>query len=258
MSTVTVRPLVDLTDEELVVLGDADGSAVVLPYLDGLDTVRRESALLTAFRGLVARGWVRPETAESPAGTEEMAAAGGPGEGTVSVPVEILGELADLLAFRRTAGAVVCAQRSAGGRREFRYAHVGAGGTLDERVSEAGLHRFGLIDTAELATEWAAYVLDPQAAGESGSPRAIDAADAEVLARCRVATDLVVRRVGDGGPNEMFGLFSGPDGVHLTRSRFGAGEPVTIRQVDPAEVTTLLTNFALPKVSCAATRAASP
>jgi hypothetical protein len=233
---VTEQPPVVLTDEELAILA-GNASPVVLPRLDDLRAGHREIAMLTAYRGLVARGWV------TPAGTQAT-------KGSNEVPVEMAEELADLLQLRASADTVVCARRTIAEGLSFRYWHLGDGVALDERVSASGFHEFGLTDPAAVGDELARWALDPEAVGESGPERVIDPEAAasgrapsdliEQLARARLVADVVVRRMSDERPGEMLGVLSGPEGVYVMTGRFGGTEAVRVRSVVPAEAQGIL------------------
>lgn len=233
-----VRPVLDLTDEELAALVGPATGVVQAPHLLGLDPAQRDAAVLTAYRSLVSRGWVVAPDSTPPAAPRA--------DGLVEVPVRIVAELAHVLELRARARSVVCLHRTTEGGGRSRYLHVAGtpGGApsvvLDEVVEPTGLHRFGLVHPEDVAAVALEEVLAEDAAGSDGTEVALDAAAAAAgaadpglvaeLGRATVVAELVVRRPGrDAGL--LLGVLSGPTSVHLVRSRAGSGAPVLVRPV---------------------------
>lgn len=224
-------PLLDLTDEELAAVDGLPTGLVVSPWLEELDDAARDVAVLTAFRSLVARGvLVAPTVAQA------AQAADGSG-----VELEMLAELSQLLTLRRAAPTVLCAQRTTAGATGWRYVHVLAGEriALDEVVEPTGLHRFSLLDPADVAAELLGWLLpDDLAQGASDGPAvdvdpqraadgATDAALLDELGRAEAVSDVVVRRRTDDAPPAVLGVFAGR-GL-LVLSTTAPGEPVRLR-----------------------------
>ncbi|MGH8777012.1 MAG: hypothetical protein ACRDWI_18310 [Jiangellaceae bacterium] len=234
-----------LSDEELAVLTHRP-SPVVLPHLDDVPAAHLDAVLLTAYRGLVARGWVHPPPAAAIEAAARSAAASSP----VALPVRLAGELDDVLRLRADAAMVACVQRTTAEGQDHRYCHLGGRTALDELVSPDGLHAFRLIPSGDLLPSLAAYVLDPGADGAPGPEHELDpvaaaggrapAALLERLARATLVADVVVRRAGDAGAGPMLGILSGPDGTHVVESWYGSTRPVVLRSVAPAGVPELL------------------
>lgn len=246
--TTTAEPrrvdLVDLTDEEVAVLATTDGP-VVLPYLGTLDDAQVATATTTAYRSLVARGLL---TAPTPQEAREAARTStAHGEERVAYPVRMPETLAHLLHLRAGASTVVCVSVATALGAEYRYAHVVDDVALVEEVTGTGLHRFSLVDTADLPPLVETWVLHPEATpgtGEEivqlpapqGDPDPTPPDELlERLGTALVRADLVVRRVGDDEP-ELLGVFSGPSGTWTSRSRFGSAAPVVIRPATPDDV----------------------
>ncbi|MFC5997120.1 hypothetical protein ACFP6A_00030 [Quadrisphaera sp. GCM10027208] len=246
--TTTAEPrrvaLVDLTDEEVAVLATADGP-VVLPYLGTLDDEQVATATTTAYRSLVARGLL---TAPTPQEAREAARTStARGEERVGYPVQMPETLAHLLRLRAGASTVVCVSVATALGAEYRYAHVVDDVVLVEEVTGTGLHRFSLVDVADLPTIVQGWVLHPEATPGTGEeivqlPQRQGEPDPtppdellERLGSALVRADLVVRRAGDHSP-ELVGVFSGPSGTWTSRSRFGSAAPVVIRPATPDDV----------------------
>jgi hypothetical protein len=236
--------LLDLTDEEVAVLATTDGP-VVFPYLGTLSEEQAQTATTTAYRSLVARGLL---TAPTPQQAREAArTATASGEEQVAYPVEMPEELANLLALRTAAPTVVCLSITTALGPDYRYAHVVEDVALLEEVTGTGLHRFSLVEAADLEALLTGWVLHPEATAGSGEevvqlPAADDEPDPtppdellEALGAALVRADLIVRTAGDDRP-ELVGVFSGPGGTWTSRSELGSRRPVVIRPSDPDEV----------------------
>lgn len=242
-------PVLDLTDEEIAVLATTEGP-VVLPYLSGLDTEQARTATTTAYRSLVARGLLEAPTPQQAREAEREAVASG--EGQVAYPVRMPEFLSQVLTLRAGAPTVVCVAVSTALGQEFRYAHVVEDVVLVEEVTATGLHRLALLGLAELPPRLEQWVLHPEAVagrgeevvrlpgGEDDDPTPPDEL-LERLGASLVRADVVVRRAGDGGPGELVGVFSGPEGTYLSRTRHGSAAPVVIRPATPDEVRAALT-----------------
>lgn len=230
--------LVDLTDEELAALEAPGEGLVVTPYLDELGPGQRDTAVVTAFRGLVARGMVDgPSREQAEQAARTAARAGG---GTAAVDVRMSEVLSQVLTLRRVAPRVVCAQRTVADLRHWRYVHVLDDElALDEVVEPTGLHRFALLrstDVSEVLLSWLvpegcesldgpAQSLDPQDAARGRVPDQL----LERLAQAQVVGDVTVRRVGDGGGSTLLGTFAAPGMLVLSRTGSEYGSSVVLR-----------------------------
>lgn len=231
-------PLLDLTDEELAALAGPPDGLVVAPYLERLEAGPREQAVVTAFRGLVARGLVEAPTAEAAAAARRA----GPTE-LLELEVRMGEELAQALALRRSAGVVLCAQRTVADGTAWRYVHlVDDEVALDEVVGPTGLHRFGLLRPADVPDVLLDWVVPDGADGLDGPATPVGAdgqlptALLERLGTAEVVADLAVRREGDGGGQVLLGTFAGPGLLVLSRTGSAPGSVVTLRRASRGTV----------------------
>ena len=231
-------PLLDLTDEELAALAGLPDGLVMTPYLDGLEAGPREQAVVTAFRSLVARGLVEAPTAEAAAAARRAGLAE-----LLELEVRMSAELAQALALRRSAGVVLCAQRTVADGTAWRYVHlVDDEVALDEVVGLTGLHRFGLLRPADVPDVLLDWVLPDGADGLDG-PASPVGADGELppallerLGTAEVVADVEVRREGDGGGDVLLGTFAGPGLLVLSSTRSAPGRVVTLRPASRSTV----------------------
>ncbi|GAB3075925.1 hypothetical protein [Nocardioides zeae] len=236
------KPVVTLTDEELAVLGHADGPAVT-PYLADLAGAVRDQALATALRGLLARGIV-----SSPGGDGAPELQGDRVELDLLVRQDVL----SVLTLRRAASTVVAAARTGAAVQDFLYAHVVAEFVLVEQVGTDGQHRFSLGRAADLGELLVGAVLHPEAAsGTAGDPVTLSVPAGDVAGPAAVAVtppalmaqlgaahlraDVTVLRSGATDGRELLGLFTGPRGCWVARTAAGSGQvriaPVDVEQV---------------------------
>ncbi|MDQ1105977.1 hypothetical protein QE364_000876 [Nocardioides zeae] len=240
------RPVVTLTDEELAVLGHAEGPAVT-PYLADLTGAVRDQALATALRGLLARGIVSPPGGD---GAPELQG------DRVELDLLVRQDVLSVLTLRRAAGTVVAVARTGAAVQDFLYAHVVAEFVLVEQVGTDGQHRFSLARAADLGALLVGAVLHPEAAsgttgdpvtlsvpaGDVSGPAAVAVTPPALLAQLGTAhlrADVTVLRAGSGvgadGPGELLGLFTGPRGCWVARTAAGSGRvriaPVDVEQV---------------------------
>lgn len=209
-----------LTDEELRVL-DGGNSMVVAPYADTVAEAERDPVLRTAFRGLVARGIIdpAPERAEDdpPAASTESAEEGGVDEGLGPIDVLVRSDVQTLITVRSNALQVVAVARTVAGGQDYWYAHTIDDITVLEEVSQDGLHRFALTNTANLAEHLVAATVLTDAADGTGDPIEIDATEpepAQVVQRLGegyVRADILVRHRDVKAP-PVLGVFTGPHG----------------------------------------------
>lgn len=143
--------VITLTDEELAALdGAPPGSLAPQPWLAALDEPGRLLACQVALRGLAARG---------------LAVPAGPGPGG-SATVAIHEDLRAALDLRRTAPAVVTAQRRSGRGLDVRVLHLHHGGLLEEGISPGGLHTLTVTTPSDAARRLAGFADPGPAAGD--------------------------------------------------------------------------------------------
>jgi hypothetical protein len=233
--------LLTLTDEELAVLGAAQGIGV-LPIWAEMDQAQRDMGARTAFRGLIARGLVDMPTDEALA-TYRMS---GP---DADLQIELRTDLKALITLRQGSSAVIAIARTASGGQDFAYVHVVGDFVLVEEVDPAGLHAFATSTSEELAGLLAGAVLHPDAADGTGEPIDV-AAGAEApaalvaaLGDTHLRADIVLRRRDDSAA-PLTGIFSGPEGTWLVQAGSGAGHTVSARPVSVSEARETLAGLA--------------
>lgn len=235
--------VIDLTDEELAAIDPVPVGQrlVVMPWFDGLKQDQQQLAIVTAMRGLVARGLVQAPS------EDEVARVVPAGEVQATVTVDMDADIARALTVRRSACRVVAAQRTAGSREDHLYLYESEDGSLlAELVEPKGLHRLGLPATGSLAAALEAYLLPGDWPGYDGEPMVVDAQTAadsgasaqliKTLGSCWVQAEFVVRLVGSPPrPPRVHGLSAGPDGIYATCIEVGRGEPVTVTPITRAD-----------------------
>lgn len=234
--------LIDLTDEELSVLDPVprEQRLAIMPYLDDVDDVTRETATLTAFRSLVARGLVVPPTAA------EVEAATNSESTTGSIDIEVHELISGLVQMRKGAPTIVCAQRTVAGRPDYCYWYVVSDDTaIEELVEPKGLHRFHALETRLVRLALYGYLNPERVAGAAGEDHVVEAGVAaggstpaamlEGLASAHTLGEFLVRTGRQ--PSEqptMVAVASGPEGLLLAEMRCGSEEPVRVREIDAA------------------------
>jgi hypothetical protein len=185
--------VIALTDEELTVLdGGLDIDQVSpLPWLAAHDEAGRVLICQTALRGLVARGLVLPV-----------------GTGDDEVRPAMHNGLAGVLTMRRTADAIVFAQRQSAGDERSRVLFLRSAVVLEEDVSPNGLHRLTMA-TIPAAAERLARFADPLNVADQGKTRPPRTVTLTEMASAAGATDLrdarvvtVFGRTGSGDADE--------------------------------------------------------
>jgi hypothetical protein len=155
------------TDEELLaLLGSGEEQIAPLLWLDQQPQTQHTFAAAIAMRGLIARGLVqRIEDHQEP---DKL---------VLSIPDEVLA----VLAMRRTASAILIAERqtAAGKHARVVYQH-GELGVLEENVNRGGLHTFS-VAPEQLALDDLADLCDPDGMAEEavGDPEKEDISLAE-------------------------------------------------------------------------------
>jgi len=143
-----IPPLVQFTDEELLLLG-ADHPVVDLPYLGTMDPAQRELAAQVAYRSLCSHG--------------AIAVDGGTG-------LELPESYVTMLRLRADATSVLVVSRATVDAGVMRYHHLGADTVVLEDVSDAGAHVFRMIARAEVDRALQEFCAVPDAADGAGEP----------------------------------------------------------------------------------------
>jgi hypothetical protein len=231
--------LIELTDEETAVLFGGLEGLVATPYLDEVPEDERAAVLHTAYRSLLARGVILP------APPDRRPREDGRPE------VEMTPALDSLADIRDGAPVLLCLQRTVEQDCVLRYAHVVDEFVLVEDVLEGGLHRFGWLERDRLRVCLQDFLVPDDAAAGSGGSVVLSQGDARdegaaagggapavpaVLEHASVNIDATVRHLLDDGPGELLGFFLGPAGSWCSRNQFGAGGPVRLEPVQPADV----------------------
>ncbi len=148
-----VTHVVTLTDEEVAILdGLQNPQLVPLPWLDAQEGADRTLVGRVALRSLLARGLVVPSDEERPPG---------PG-GEPQVGIEAVTEVTGPLVLRRTASAILSADRTTALGKHWVYVYLhDEDRVLEEEVGPSGHHSFSVYPLAELAGRLAVF-LDPR------------------------------------------------------------------------------------------------
>lgn len=164
-----VRPLLTVTDEELLAIDGADQGVVAMPYLARIPDSEWELARSTALRGLRARGLLRISTEQPVDVDRDVAPARESGRESgrelaeEARAVDVADDLAWILGARRAPEAILAAQRMAGTPQgpqiALRYVHAVGGRVLIEDVSEDGLHAFAVAPRPALADLMRDYLM---------------------------------------------------------------------------------------------------
>jgi hypothetical protein len=226
-----------LTDEEVVVLDGLQHPQIApTPWLDAQEGADRALVGRVALRSLLARGLVAPGT-----GADD------PGEG---VSIEAVPEVTGPLVLRRTAQAIVSAERVTSGGRHwvFCYLHED-GAVLEEEVSRSGHHSFVVYALDHLGARLAPFLDPTRAAVLDGRERPLDAdalrttaASVPELAAAVSATTLSAVRAGSDELRTVT-VYTGPEGAFVLRGseHDAAGAPVaySLAEVGPAALAAL-------------------
>lgn len=228
-----VTHVVTLTDEEIVILdGLQNPQIVAVPWLDAQEGADRALVGRVALRSLLARGLVVP--AENAGG--EPAAAGS-GDERPAVGIEAVPEITGPLVLRRTATAILSAERTTALGRHWVYVYLHEDDrVLEEEVAPSGHHAFSVYPLAELAGRLAVF-LDPGGKAlldgrtqtfttEEFSARAPELPE---LAGALAVTTLGAVHAGSDVLVQV-SVYATPDGVYVVRGgEHGAdGAPTTL------------------------------
>lgn len=218
--------VVTLTDEQVMILDGLDREQIVpLPWLDEQAGADRALVGKVALRALLSQGVVVP----------------GPGRDGEEVSLEAVPDITGPMLLRRTAQAILSAERVTSIDRSWVVCYVhDETGVLEEEVSTSGHHRFSVYPLAYLGERLATY-LDPIAAAErDGEPRHLTTAELEEhgptmpeLAEARAVT--TVSAVRSGAPELVnVTMYSGPHGAFLLEGgarAAAAGGELTLTEV---------------------------
>lgn len=230
-----VTHVVTLTDEEVVILDGIETSQIVpLPWLDAQEGADRSLVGRVALRSLLARGLVVPSTQHTP----------GP-DGEPQVGIEASPEVTGPLVLRRTALAILSAERTTALGKHWVYVYLHDDDlVLEEEVAPSGHHAFSVYPLSDLPSRLSVF-LDPAAkavldgrtqsftteafaAHAPTSPELAGAVAVTVLGSVRADSDLLVQ----------VSVYATPDGVYLVRggTHGPGGEPVGLEltEIGPA------------------------
>lgn len=143
-----VAPLVQFTDEELLLLG-ADHPVVDTPYLSSLQPAQRALAAQVAYRSLCSHGAVAVD--------------GGAG-------MELPESYVTMLRLRAAATSVLVVSKATVDAGIMRYHHLGDDTVVLEDVSDAGAHEFRLVDHRNLVDALRSFCTVDGAADGAGEP----------------------------------------------------------------------------------------
>ncbi|WP_435737812.1 hypothetical protein V5D56_04235 [Cellulosimicrobium sp. PMB13] len=223
-----VTHVVTLTDEEVTILdGLHHEQLVALPWLDAQEGADRALVGRVALRSLLARGLVVPS---------DGAAAPGP-DGDAQVGIEAAPEVTGPLVLRRTAHAILSAERTTALGKHWVYVYLHEDDrVLEEEVAPSGHHAFSVYPLADLSGRLAVFldpatkaVLDGRSqtftveeftAQAATVPEISDAVAVTTLAGVRAGSDVLVQ----------VSVYATPDGVYVVRGgEHGTdGAPVTL------------------------------
>lgn len=231
--------LIDLTDEELAAIDTRppEERLVVYPFLNQLSEEEWQTAVIVAFRGLAARGYVVGPDAD------DLQRAAAEPDKKATVGIQMNEALRRLLELRSTAAQAVVSQRTIGDQQDFYYLYLlGDDGVLAELVEPMGLHRFRVYEKKEAAGLLVGYLNPMGIEGSDGDTELIDAAKAadgaappELVARLGAAksfSEFFVRHFDQAEQRPpLTGIFAGDDGLHLMKARYDSAEPVAVTAV---------------------------
>lgn len=223
-----------LTDEELAILAGPD-SIVVSPFLERISAAHRPTAERTAYRGLLARGILDSPSPEALAAAQRDPADDDKPTAGLDVELAVRQDVHAMVALRAAARGVVAIALTTSTGQDFWYAHVVDDVCLLEQVGAEGIHRFALLDSADLPQAVVDAAVHPDAGDADGSgftfaPSEDSPLPGEFLERLGetlTCCDVVVRTAGDEAP-AMTGVFSGPAGTWLFHAQYASEDPVEV------------------------------
>jgi hypothetical protein len=243
-------PLVELTDEELAAIRPVpdEQRLVYYPWLENLEPDQRDTAVVTAFRSLAARGLITPPGRDTE--PDELPAAGPDTPVPVTIGVDPI--IAGALDLRDAAQLVLAVQRRIGGWDDYRYWHItGADVTVDELVEPKGLHRLRTLPTANVVEAVLRYLNPAGVTGADGDAQTVDPAAAitgdaptdllDRLAAAHAVSTVVVRRPGGDLP-PLLGVFALPDALVIDEAAYATGGPNAFRPVSADTLRRILTD----------------
>jgi len=236
-----VTHVVTLTDEEVTILdGLQNPQIVALPWLDAQEGADRSLVGRVALRSLLARGLVVPSEEAAPAVDD----------GDPRVGIEAAPEVTGPLVLRRTATAIVSAERTTAIGRHWVYLYLHEDDrVLEEEVAPSGHHSFSVYPLSEVSGRLGVF-LDPAAkavldgrtqtftveeftAQAASLPEIADAVAVTTLAGVQAGSDVLVQVSVYATPDGAYvvrGAEHGADGAPVTLTLSEAG-PVTVRRL---------------------------
>jgi len=222
-------PVAELTDEELAAIDPVpdEERLVVYPWLDSLPADQRETAVVTAFRGLAARGLVDPPSGDEPTG-----------DGSASVEIGLSTGIATALGLRQAARRAVVAQRTSTLGDDYLYLYDCADdAALAEFVERKGLHRFAVLAPGSVLEALMDFVVPLDWVGSDGPDLVAHGDDAdpalvEALSAAHVQVEITVRTPGPAPDDlELIAVSAGPQGILATARGATQEGPVVFRQL---------------------------
>ncbi|MEV0892257.1 hypothetical protein [Promicromonospora sp. NPDC050262] len=222
--------IVNLTDEQVMVLDGVQAfQPTPLPWLDAQGDVDKELVGKVALRALLGQGYVVPASR---------------GEGQ-EVGIDAIPELTGTLVLRRTAQAIVAAERvtTLGRHWVFCYVHEGYG-ILEEEVATSGHHTFSVYPEAYLGERLEQYLDPTSAAIMAGKSRTFTVPEFEAAApnlpELSEALTVTVLSVAKAGVDTLRNVtvYSGPRGVFTVQGdlRDGVADRLVLTEVGAAVV----------------------
>lgn len=222
--------IVNLTDEQVMAL---DGVQAVqptpMPWLDAQGDVDKELVVKVALRALLSQGLVVPASR---------------GEGK-EVGIDAIPELTGTLVLRRTAQAILSAERVTTLGRHWVYCYVHEGyGILEEEVATSGHHTFSVYPEAYLGERLEQFLDPTSAAIMAGKPRTFTVQEFEAAApnlpelnEALTVTVVSVAKVGAELIRNVT-VYSGPRGVFTVQGdlRDGVNDHLVLTEVGAAVV----------------------
>lgn len=225
--------IVNLTDEQVMALDGVQAvQPTAMPWLEAQGDIDKELVVKVALRALLSQGLVVPANR---------------GEGK-DVGIDAIPELTGTLVLRRTAQAILSAERvtTLGRHRVYCYVHEGYG-VLEEEVANSGHHTFSVYPEAYLGERLEQYLDPTSAAIMAGKPRTFTVPEFEAAApnlpELNEALTVTVVSVAKAGAETLRNVtvYSGPRGVFTVQGdlRDGVNDRLVLTEVGAAVVRAL-------------------